>query len=223
MAKDDGVQAEAARVVQHVLVGGALGAAVGCVELNRSGLVHSGLLRARLVARGGLDEVEVIEVAVDLVAGGVDDGRLRSEPANGLQHIDGADDVGIKVTARVLHGGRHGHLAGEMEHDLGLQRLDGMVDSCCIADVLVQEVERAERAQPRQVLGGAVADERVEDGDARALREQMCGEVGADEARSTGDQCLHGARVSLSAGAEPSRASRFAAAAKARSLRSVLR
>lgn len=68
VAEDDRVEAETAGVVEHVLIGGALGAAVRGVELDGGGLVDAAMGDARLVAAGSLDEVEVLEVAVDLVA-----------------------------------------------------------------------------------------------------------------------------------------------------------
>jgi hypothetical protein len=73
-----------------------------------------------LVASFGFDEVEVVKIAVDLVAGGVDDSSLRRVLADGLEHVDGAEDVDLEVAAGTLHGGGHGDLAGEMEDDVRL-------------------------------------------------------------------------------------------------------
>ena len=71
-AKDDRRQAERARVVEHVLVGRALRAAVRAVEVERARLSRCRArrpTRPRHVAQAALAQRDIVEVAVDLVRG----------------------------------------------------------------------------------------------------------------------------------------------------------
>ncbi len=210
VAEDDGVEAEAAGVVEHVLVGGTFGAAVGRVELDGGRLVDAVLVGARLPAGGGLDEVEVLEVAVDLVGGGVDDGRVRRVLADGFEDVDGAEDVDLEVAARRLHAGGHGDLAGEVEDDVRGDAFNGLFDVEGVADVAVDELDwagldRAERTEPGEVFRRAVAGEGVEYGDLFATVHEVGGEVGADEAGASGDKSIHFWFISLRSAAAKER------------------
>ncbi len=223
VAKDDGVQAEAARVVEHVLVGGALGAAVGRVELDGGGFVDAALMRARLVARLGFDEVEVFEIAVDLVGGGVDDGGVAACTARTASRT-------LMEPSTLISKSRRGLCMvvvmatwpARWKMTSGLTLPDDRFDVEGVADVAVDEVHwvafgRRERAQPCQILGRTVARQIVEDGDVvvfGVLLQQVRRQVGADEAAASGDQCIHRCL---------SRASRCSSFWNLRSFRSVVR
>ena len=79
--------------------------------------------------------------------------------ADGFEHVDGAEHIDFEVAARALHAGGHGDLAGEVEDHVGGDALDGLLDVEGVADVAVDELEVAERAQPGEVFAGAVAGE----------------------------------------------------------------
>ena len=102
-------------------------------------------------------------VEVKSTAGGL------SMRARRLQHVEGADDVGLQVRARVVQRRRHGHLRGQVEHLLGLadQRRDaGRVAHVHLLDAHPVAVVGLE---PRRVPPHAVAGEVVGHDHALAL------------------------------------------------------
>jgi len=75
--------------------------------------------------------------------------------ADGLEDVDGAEDVDLEVAPRALHGGGHRDLAGKVEDDVWFQVLDHTFHVEGVTDISVDKVDRilrvVERAQPSQV------------------------------------------------------------------------
>ena len=67
-----------ARIVDRVLVGGALRAAVGRMEVERSILARAVGQVTVVVAAVALDHADILHLAVDLVGGGIDEEAIRA-------------------------------------------------------------------------------------------------------------------------------------------------
>src|SRR5262249_3103356 len=97
LSEDDGPQAIDAGVIPHVLVGGALAAAVGGVEVERFGLGDA----ARTVAKGvpavALLHAHVLEPAVDLVGRSVEERRGGRVTPGGLEQVEGPERIHLEV------------------------------------------------------------------------------------------------------------------------------
>ena len=125
-------QAEGARVIEHILIGGALRAAVGAVKIERPLLADAGAQRGieRLIARAVLLQRQIGKPAVDLVGGSEEQRRRIVQRADLLQQIQRAADVHFEIVERIGQAGGHRHLRREMKHLLGgahrgAQRLRG--------------------------------------------------------------------------------------------------
>jgi hypothetical protein len=190
-AQHRGRQAEGPGVVEHVLVGRALGAAVGGGEVESGGLVDAVAAQGRVlgrVAAGGEAGRHAGEAAVDLVGAGEDERRAGRLGAQGLENVEGAAGVHLEVLGGVGEAVGHRDLTCEVEDGGGDG--DGVGDGVAVAHVggLGDDAGAVAVAQPVEVLRDAGAAEVVEDDDLAALRQQRVGEVRADEARAPGDQ-----------------------------------
>jgi hypothetical protein len=105
---------------------------------------------------------------------------VRSCGACGFEHLHGSDDVDCGVVLRPLDGGYDVGLRSEMEDDVGPRCVDP------VADVALDEGRL--RAQELALPSGEVVDH----DDVVAPRDERVHQVGADEARSTGDDRTHG-------------------------------
>src|SRR5690606_18665975 len=115
--KDDALDSEAVAVVEHVLVGGALRAAVRTDEIERAVLADTigadvDVLRdapLRLDAHR-----DVLERAVHLVSRRKYKARARAARAHRLEHVQRAGGVDGVVIERKLKARRHGDLRGQV-------------------------------------------------------------------------------------------------------------
>src|SRR5215207_8690934 len=190
-AHDCGRHAEAAGIVEDVLVGGALRAAIGRVEIERSILADA--LRAhRRIARQigfvGLVEDNVGEIAVDLVGRGEDEGGRVVPPAQRLEQAERALHVDVEILARRDEARRHRDLRREMEHRLGVPRRGG--DAALVADVAdhARYPLRMAALEPGEIALHPGPREGVVDEDVVALAGEPVGEVRADEPGAAGDE-----------------------------------
>ena len=189
-AEGDGGNSEGAGVVQDVLIGGALGAAIGGVERKGAGLIEP-------LAQGGGDglvaavvdlERDVLEVPVDLVRGGENEPVAARRAADGLEEVEGAAGVDVEIGAGVGDARRDRDLGGEVEN--GARAAKAGFDRVWIADVAETDLETVAvaRAEPGEVSFHAGAGDVVEDAHAAPLGKKMVGEVATDEARAAGDE-----------------------------------
>ena len=97
----------------------------------------------------------------------------RFEDANGAEHVH------LGVLDRVLDRDAHVRLRGEMEHGLGPNGVEDVVER-------LADVAHVELGAGCDVLLLAV-DERVDHGDLVAPRDERVDDVRADESRASGD------------------------------------
>ncbi len=181
-------------VVADVLVGGAFGAAVGGVEVEEFGLgdtLEGGVFGA---VAGAFDaDRDGFEGAVDLVGGGVEEEGITAGAAGGFEDVKGAEGVDMEVSGGVVDRGGDSDLGGEVVDFGGV--MGCIADGCGVADVAFDDFEAAaagERLEPVEIAGDAGTGQVVEDADVGfGLLQETFGEIGADEARTAGDEdCL---------------------------------
>ena len=184
----DGVQAVYPAVVDDVLIGDALGAAVGRVEVELLVLAHALGEVAVLVAAVTLGDGDVLQLAVDLVGGGIDDKGLGAVPAHGFEDVEGAEGVDLEVFARVVDGGRHGDLPSQVQQHFGSDGGDGRLQRRPVTDITALEADIGLLLQPVKVVRGPAPGQVVEYRDAPAALGKVACAVDADEAGAAGDQ-----------------------------------
>lgn len=183
--------AEAAGVVEDVLVRRSLGAAVGRVEVEGPGLADAAPAQVRIGRQIGVADRlqgDVGQVAVDLVGRGVEERHRPRLRPQGLQQVHGAEEVDLHVGPRRGEARRHRHLGGEVEHRAGLRhRAAELLD---VADVGDDRDDPGAVAlpQPREVGLDAGAREDVVDDHRVAVGREAVGQVGTDEPGAPGDE-----------------------------------
>src|SRR3954464_9344578 len=129
-------QPKAARIVEHILIRGTFRAAVRRVEIERPLLADAIRSNAGVgwqVALVGRSELQVSQVAVDLVGGG-EDHRWRYLGATyGFQHIEGAANVDLMVQSRIGEAGSDGHLRRHVKYRAGVAH--HLSNQCGVAHV----------------------------------------------------------------------------------------
>ena len=115
--------------------------------------------------------------------------RRDAGAARGLEHVDRAADVDLRVERRVGDRAADVDLGREVEDHVGRRGGDERGDALGVADVgLVQHGAAGERALE---VGGAARGEVVEHLDGVAALDQRVDEVGPDEPGAAGDEGLH--------------------------------
>src|SRR5581483_902709 len=92
-----------ARIVEHVLVRGSLGAAIRAVKVEWTmftDAVFADFLTDRHVALPLFDELDVVERSIHLISGGEDQWRSGPAGSSSLQHIECAAGVDLEVLHR---------------------------------------------------------------------------------------------------------------------------
>ena len=175
-----------------VLVGGAFGAAVGAVEVERLRLADGAAPVVRQPAHAFLAQRPALQAAVDLVRRGEQKRSLRRRRPHRLEDVEGAARVDLEVGLRVAHRGRDRDLRGKVEH--GVLPADCLANRRPVAYVSMDETQRRpmDALDPGQVLLGPLAGEVVEERDRPAFLEEMIGGVDPDEPSAARDQ--HGSR-----------------------------
>ena len=206
-AEDRRCEPVGSSIVEHVLVGRALAAAVRTMELERTILGYSEcsqVVIGRLVPRGRGLERDIVERAVDLVGGRVEDARRLLHAPRGLEHVQGSEAVDGEIRTRVVEARRHGDLRGEME-DMS-DAIQGRIDRAGVAHVGDHELESIAMAlfQPTDVPFDAHSREVVEDAHAFARLEQAIDHVRADEAGASGNEGSHSVNPLASSSARAS-------------------
>ena len=188
LPEDHGAQAVDAVVVAHVLVGGAFGATIGGMEVER--LAFGCPLREVAVGVTAVlfDYLDVIHATVDLVGGGIQEDRVIARGARSLEGVEGARGVDLEIAARVGDRRGDGGLGGEVVNHLHAGHR--LLQCGRVADVALCEAEilRVLVFEPGKVLVGAAAGEVVEDSDGVVGGDEAVGEIDADEAGATGYQ-----------------------------------
>ncbi len=145
-------------------------------------LAHAVVRERAGLGRLGARHRQALVLAVAGAAGGGEDDP-GAHGARGLEHVDRADDVDVRVVAGVLHGLAHVGLGGQVE-DRAHARVAGdgrqLVGR---ADVGLVELRLARDADLLAV--GEVVDDVARP----AVGDHRVGQVRADEAGSTGDEC----------------------------------
>ena len=108
-------------------------------------------------------------------------------PANRFQQVDRTQDVDFEVLPGILHGGGHGHLAGQMENRAHSAAFEHRGQRERIARISVNEFEFAQRAEPFQVGERPHAGQIVEDNHLFRLTDQMGRKVASHEATAARD------------------------------------
>src|SRR6476660_477244 len=96
----------------------------------RKGRVRVVPTRVQLLQRN-----RIRTVAVNLVRGHVDEGRIRARSARGLQQVQRADGIDIKIVERNFRGKIVRRLGGRVDDDGRLQLLDQAQDAGAVAHV----------------------------------------------------------------------------------------
>src|SRR2546421_12897984 len=94
-AEDRRLETITARVIEHILIGSALRAAIWAVKLQRPGLVDPGArdIAGRHIASPGRLELYVVDRAVNLVGRGEDHTSLAASPAQRFEQGERAERI----------------------------------------------------------------------------------------------------------------------------------
>lgn len=115
--------------------------------------------------------------------------------AAGLEHVEEAHEITLKVGARVLDGVADARLRGKVHHDVETVQSEQALDEGGVAQVAAHEGEAAvcvglsQHAQARFLDAGVVVAVEVVEADDRVIGflEQLLDEECADEAGGSGD------------------------------------
>src|SRR5690606_22256566 len=116
--EDDGRHIIGAGIVEHVLIGGTLGAAVRAVEIQNLRFVHTEPANRwieRFVSISTPNEGEVLQRSVYLVCRSEDDERRIGAGSGSLEYGQCAACVHIEIADRIAEAGGNGHLRGEVK------------------------------------------------------------------------------------------------------------
>ncbi len=158
------------------------------------GLLGGGVERHRRVDAVLLGERHLLVAAVDRAGAGIHE-VLDRVVAAGLEYVEEADEVALKVCARVLDGVAHARLGGEVHHDVEAVLREKALDEGGVAQVAANEGEAAVRvglgqhAQARVLDAGVVVTVEVVEADDHVIGhlEQLLDEERADKAGGSGD------------------------------------
>src|SRR5207253_4501834 len=101
LAEYDRPQAVDARVIERVLIAGALGAAVRRMRIESAVLPDAAAETREGVASGTLDDAQIRQPSVNLVRRAVDDHGLGSGLPRRLEHIERSERVHLEIVTRV--------------------------------------------------------------------------------------------------------------------------
>lgn len=181
----------------RTLAGAVNGEVAQCGDSHavEAGVVGAELLGAEFAGgvgrEGGVDGVVLAEghLAVDTVdgGGGGEGEAAHAVAAAGLQEVERAKGVDLNVEARVLDGGAHAGLGGDVDDGVGPALGENALDKGLVADVALEEAGAGGEGGDVAALDlGAVEVVEVVEGDhVVALGQDALAEVGADEARRT--------------------------------------
>ena len=176
---------EAVGIVEDVLIGGALRAAVGRAKREPAMLANPvGLHRVvdRTPARAFEPQRQIGQAPVHLVGGREHDRRRFGQVPDGLEELERAAGVHREVVARIDEAGRHRHLAGQVEDAFaaGDQHFH-KVPVAYVANVDLQEVS-IEVTQVSEVMLDPGTGQVVENHYGPAGLQQPIRQVRSDEA-----------------------------------------
>ncbi len=123
-AQHGGRHAEAAAIIEDILIRCSLGTAIGRVEIERAALVYAMFAQrpfGRMVSVALQLELDILQAAIDLVRRREDHRWWRDAAPRGFQDVEGTQHVDFKVSARVGEAGGDGDLCRHVEHSLGLR------------------------------------------------------------------------------------------------------
>ncbi len=186
-----GRQAERARIVEHILLGCTFRTAVGRVKLERAFFRNAAAAQdfvARLICLFIGRELDIGEIAIDLIGAGKDEGGARTAFANGFEQPDRGFEIDRAIFERIEEAARHRDLRGEMKN--GACFFHGIAESRGIAHVGdgERDLRAVARPEPSDIAFDAGANQSVVDEDMFALARQTVGEIGADKARAAGHE-----------------------------------
>ena len=129
-----------------------------------------------------------MQLAVNLVARGVNDGRLQLPQPNAFQHIERAEDIGLEIPLRVAHRGGHRHLPGQVKQRVRPDLFDQPVHIAEDANVAMNELDAPQRKQPAEIVGGAKPPQVVQKRHLPPLLAQPGRDIAADKPAPAGYQ-----------------------------------
>ena len=127
-----------------------------------------------------------LAVFVALVRGDEDGGAGLGEFAQGLEHVDGAEHIGLPGLDRQAVGAAHEWLRGEVKDEIGVRLTDRVADGHWIADVAENVADARLERELLEKRGGGVRRKR-EAVDVGAQGQEPFGEPASLEARDAGD------------------------------------
>ncbi len=190
-AHDRGQQVEAARIIEHVLVGGPFRASVGRVEIERAAFIDTVSAQARVLWQIAVVlafELDVAQIAVDLVGAGKQDRRARIVEPHRFEQRNRAADIHVEIEARLDQAGRHGNLRRKMEN--GPTIPDRFADCRTIPEIATRKrnLVGMARLQPFEIVLDTWARQRIEDQHRVTVARELIGEVDADKPGAAGDE-----------------------------------
>ncbi len=123
-AQYGGGHAEAAAIIEDILVSRPFRTAIGSVEIERAALVYAMFAQRPFGGMIGVAlqlELDILQAAVHFVRRREDHRRWRDAAPRGFQHVESAQHIDFKVSARVGEAGGDGDLCRHVEHSLGLR------------------------------------------------------------------------------------------------------
>src|SRR5947209_7168675 len=184
-------QIEASGIIQNVLIRGALGAAVGRVEVERPMLVDAVAAQARFYGQIALVvafKLDIAQIAVHLVRAGKEKRRARIVEAQRFQERERTADIHVEIEAGFDQAGRHGDLCRKMEN--GPAIADRFTNRRPIPDIATGERDfvGVTTLQPFEIVLDAGTCERIEDEDRISFARQPIGKVDANKSGAAGDK-----------------------------------
>jgi hypothetical protein len=172
----------------HVLVGGALGAAVRRVEIERLRLSYAIWEIGILVATVPLHDHGFFHSAIDLVRRSEDQECFGATFTHRFEQVEGSEDVALEVLARISHRGSHGYLAGAVKDHVETIGSHGLEDLAGEPEIEFGELEIATASQPLEIPLSAAARKIIPDRYFPAGLHEASRSIYADEAGPSGDE-----------------------------------
>jgi hypothetical protein len=173
------------------LVGRALGAAIGSVEIERTFLADARAADRRIMRNISIIRFikrDIRQIAIYLVGRGEDEGNRRVSTAQRVEQIQCPADIDLEILARIDEARRHGHLGRHMKNCLSLAgRLGHSLLVAHVADNNGNLVGMP-LPEPFEIALDAWTDKLIENENVMTFAGEAIRKIGADETGAAGHE-----------------------------------